>query len=84
MGGIATGSQREPKCRSVQDGEHVDSRDERSMKAVTTPTAAPAKRGVRPRKVVQETLYQEESTPPPVPVIAKASTKKVRMTRRGQ
>lgn len=70
---------------SVQDGEHVDSRDGGSLKAITTPAtpaAAPAKRG-RPRKVVQETLDQEESTPPPVPVIAKTSTKKKRTTASG-
>jgi hypothetical protein len=51
------------------------------LKAITTPATAPAKRG-RPRKVVQETLDQEESTPP-VPVIAKASTKKKRTTPSG-
>ena len=60
---------------SVQD---VDSKDDGSLKAITTPATAPAKRG-RPRKVAQETLDQEESTPP-VPVIAKASTKKKRTT----
>ena len=54
-------------------------RDGESLKAITTP--APAKRG-RPRKVVQETLDQEESIPP-VPVIAKASTKKKRTTPSG-
>ena len=48
------------------------------MKATATPATAPAKRG-RPRKVAQETLDQDESTPP-VPVIAKASTKKKRTT----
>ena len=58
---------------SVRDGEHVDLKDGRSLKATSTPGTA--KRG-RPRKVVQETLDQEESTPPPVPVIPKASTKK--------
>jgi hypothetical protein len=64
---------------SIQDGEHVDSRDGGSLKAIATPGTA--KRG-RPRKVVQETLDQEESTPP-VPVIAKASTKKKRTTPSG-
>ena len=59
----------------VQEGGHVDSKDDRSLKATTTPAA---KRG-RPRKVVQEILDQDESTPP-VPVIAKASAKKKRTT----
>ena len=64
---------------SVQDGEHIiDSRDGGSLKAIITPAAAPAKRG-RPRKVVQETLDQEGSTPP-VPIIVNASTKKKRTT----
>ena len=65
---------------SVQDGEHVDSKDGGSLKSIATP--ATAKRG-RPRKVVQETLDREESTPPPVPVIPKASTKKKRTTPSG-
>ena len=64
---------------SAQDGEHVDSKDGGSLKATATP--ATARRG-RPRKVVQETLDQEESTPPPVPVIPK-STKKKRTTPSG-
>ena len=43
----------------------------------------PAKRGrQRKAKVVQETLYQEESTPL-VPVIAKAGTKKKKTTPSG-
>ena len=60
--------------QSVQNVEHVDS------KAIATPGTA--KRG-RPRKVVRETLDQEESTPPPVPVIPKASTKKKRTAANG-
>ena len=59
--------------QSVQGGERVDSKDGGSLKAIATP--ATVKRG-RPRKVVQEKLDQEESIPPPVPVIAKASAKK--------
>ena len=68
---------------SVQDGEHVDSKDGGSEKAITTAAATPAKRGrQRKAKVVQETLDKEESTPP-VPVVAKAGTKKKKTTPSG-
>ena len=68
---------------SVQDGEHVDSKGGGSLKAITTPAATLAKRGrQRKAKVVHETLDKEESTPP-VPVIAKASTKKKKTTPSG-
>lgn len=84
------------KAKSVKQGQqadlsvegeeqHVDSRDgnqgsEGSLKTTTTP-AAPVKRG-RPRKVIQETLDQEESTPP-LPVIAKAGTRRKTTTPSG-
>ena len=71
---------------SVEDEErHVDSTDgdqeaEGSLKVIVTPVAAPVKRG-RPRKVVQETLDQEESNP--VLPIAKADTRKKTTTPSG-
>ena len=60
----------------VEGGELVDSRDDGSLKVTTTMVAAPEIRGW-PRKVDQESLDQdsEESTSP-VPVIARAATKK--------
>ena len=67
----------------VQDGEHVESKDGGSLKAITTAAATPAKQGrQRKAKVVQETFNKEESTPP-VPVIPKAGTKKKKTTPSG-